>query len=78
LPLHSTAAPEGSNLDEVGNFFSAGIKQVMYSWKKALIHSGDYMEKERICLLFCVVLDICIEVMNKKGKAIPLTCHGGP
>jgi hypothetical protein len=54
------------------------MKQVMYSWSKALIHSDDYMEKQSTSLLFLIVLDIYIEVINKKGKAIPVTSCGGP
>jgi hypothetical protein len=46
------------------DFFSTGIKQVVYCRDKYLIHSGDCMQKQRVCLLLLVLLDIYVEVIN--------------
>jgi hypothetical protein len=55
------------------------MKEVMmYSRNEALIHSGDYMEKQRISLLFRIVSDIYIDVINKEVKAIPVIGHRCP
>jgi hypothetical protein len=44
--------------------FSVRIKQVVYHRDICLTHSGDYVEKQMVCLLFFIFVDVYVEVKN--------------
>jgi hypothetical protein len=48
------------------DFCFSGTELLVYSWDKRLHRADDYMEKQAVCRLFLVLLDVRVEVMTKE------------